>query len=95
MKKIDLNDYVEKAVENYWNDFVPSDAIRYFNRATILEELAFAINPAFKDEDYSSFKTLMETFFEESEIEEAITGFYEILSDKVSLWLYDNLEEKE
>lgn len=92
MKKIDLNTYVEKAVEHYWDRCSPIKAITYFNRATVIEELAFALNPAFEEEDYPEFKAMLETFFEESEIEEAITGFYEVFSDKVSLWLYNNLE---
>lgn len=88
MKKIiDLNDYVEKAVEHYWNNHSICVCIGYFNRATIIDELAIAINPTFENDRDSDLKTMMETFFEADEIEDAVTGFCELFCDKISQWV--------
>lgn len=95
MKKIDLNNYVEKAVAHYWNSHSVSSAVDFFNRATIIDELAIALNSDFENDGDSDFKTMMETFFEADEIEDAITGFYEMFSDNVSQLLCDRIEEKE
>lgn len=95
MKKIDLNEYVGKAVEHYWNSHSICVCIGYFNRATIIDELAIALNSDFENDRDSDLKTMMETFFEADEIEDAITGFYEMFSDNVSQWLCDRIEEKE
>ena len=95
MKNINLNDYVEKAVEHYWISNGICHNMVYFNRNTIIDELAIAINPSFENDGDSDLKAMMEAFFEESEIEEAVTGFYEMFSDNISQWLYDCLEQKE
>ena len=78
MKKIDLNEYVGKAVEHYWNRHSVSSTVDFFSRATVIDELAIALNPDFEDDGDSDLKTMMETFFEADEIEDAITGFCEL-----------------
>ncbi len=88
MKKIDLNEYVGKAVEHYWNRCSPIKAITYFNRATIIDELAIALNLDFENDGDSDLKLMMETFFEADEIESAVTGFCELFCDRISEWLY-------
>lgn len=94
MKKIiDLNDYVEKAVEHYWDRHSVSSAVDFFNRATVIDELAIALNPDFEDDRDSDLKTMMETFFEADEIEDAIAGFCELFCDKMSQWICAAAEE--
>ena len=88
MKKIDLDEYVGKAVEHYWNSHSMCVCIGYFNRATIIDELAIALNSDFENDGDSDFKTMMETFFEEDEIKDAITGFCELFCDKIIEWVY-------
>ena len=93
MKKIDLNEYVLKAVEHYWDSHTVSSAVGYFNRATIIDELAIALNSDFENDSDSDLNTMMETFFEADEIENAVTGFYELFCDRVSQWLCTAAEE--
>lgn len=93
MKKIDLSEHVGKAVEHYWNSHSVSSAVDFFNRATIIDELAIALNSDFENDGDSDFKTMMETFFEADEIEDAVTGFYELFCDRISQWLCTAAEE--
>lgn len=93
MKKIDLSEHVGKAVEHYWNSHSVSSAVDFFNRATIIDELAIALNSDFENDGDSDFKTMMETFFEADEIEDAIGGFCELFCDRISQWVYTAAEE--
>lgn len=96
MKNINLNDYVTKAVNHYWGDHSANYAFSYFNRNTIIDELAIAINPdQFKNDGNSNLKAMIETFFDKDDIEEAVTGFTELFTEKINEYIIDQAEEEE
>lgn len=96
MKNINLNDYVTKAVEHYWGDHSPSYTLSYFNRNTIIDELAIALNPdQFENDGNSNLKAMIETFFDEDDIEEAVTGFTELFIEKINEYIVDQVEEED